>query len=310
MCKLVSIITGTYNRHNTLLKCIDNVSAQTYENIEHCIVSDGPDEYLRELHLCGWDGRNKYPIKFVETGRQWSQFLANSISAVPFQVAQWLASGEYIMWLADDEEITPDHVELLVNLLEEKDVDFVYSMSEIWFNPSLGRVLMPQAIGDVLPKNGNITHALFRAELLDYRGFMTHVGSGTDIDQIATWISSGASWAFLPKVTHVHRVDKFGDGEIQKEPQPLRGVVNKCNQVKDYVGQVVDNKTIVEIIDNDSIVIGSSYRKDLTTQYVVLMCVCGRQFVATLHALFTGKIPQCIHKMERDYERETESVST
>lgn len=226
--KLVSVITGTYNRHQLINKCIEQVRLQTYPNIEHCIVSDGPDVLLRTWHEKGWpevtiQHKVGVPIKFVETGRQWSQFLASSISAVPFQVAQWLTSGDYIMWLADDEELSTDHIEKLVDLLETKDVDFVYSKTEIWFNYALGRIYPPSVIGDPIPSNGRITQALFRAELLDYRGFMTHVGSATDIDQIAHWIEAGASWAFLNEITHTHRVDKFGDSKLNETKQPLRG---------------------------------------------------------------------------------------
>lgn len=233
--KLVSVITGTYNRPNLINKCIGEVRKQTYPNIEHCIVSDGPDPLLRIWAKTGWNEApykefaDDVPIKFVETGRQWSQFLAFSISAVPFQVAQWLASGDYIMWLADDEEITAEHIEKLVDLLEKEDVDFVYSKSECWFNTkaNLRFYAASNVIGESPPASGRITQALFRVELLDYRGFTTHVGSGTDWDQIKAWMDAGASWAFLEEVTHTHRVDKMGDRDLNQERQPLRGNLKK-----------------------------------------------------------------------------------
>jgi hypothetical protein len=76
----------------------------------------------------------------------------------------------------------------------------------------------------------NYASTIVQVELLDYRGFMTHVGSGTDWDQIYTWMQAGASWAFLDRITHTHRVDKMGDSgsETRKEKQVLRGqVTNK-----------------------------------------------------------------------------------
>lgn len=234
--KLVSVITGTYNRPRLINRCIDVVRKQTYPNIEHCIVSDGPDELLRLWSETNWpeveNKRDNIPIKFVETGRQWSHFLASSISAVPYQVAQWLASGDYICWLADDEEIMEDHIASLVDLLEQRDVDFVYSKTKIWFNPMMGFRFAnyEDEIGQPVPECGRITQALFRVELLDYRGFMTHVGSGTDWDQIKSWMDAGASWAFLDRVTHTHRVDKLGDTNTNKERQQLKG-----QRVKDEI---------------------------------------------------------------------------
>lgn len=223
--KLVSVITGTYNRPASLREAIQMVQEQTYSNIEHCIVHDGPasNDVKEVINKFIKNDSLSVPIKFVETGRQWSHFLANSISAVPYQVAQWLASGDYISWMADDEEYTIDHIEKLVNLLESADVDFVYPMSTCWFPFPAGRVRPPNTIGHATPRCGDITTALFRVELLDYRGFMTDVGSGTDWDQISHWMEAGASWAFLPEVTHTHRVDKFGDAGLNKTKQKLKG---------------------------------------------------------------------------------------
>lgn len=229
--KLVSIITGTYARPRELIKCIETVRAQTYPNIEHCIVHDGPlyeletetAEIIQQLIYCGNNNSN-VPIKFICTGRQWSHFLANSISAVPYQVAQWLASGDYLSWLADDETMEHNHIELLVNLLEECNVDFAYSKSEVWFNPNIdNRIRLPGVIGMNPPICGQITQALYRVELLDYAGFEPHIGSGTDWYQIDTWMKAGASWAFLDKVTHTHRVDKLGDRGLNKTKQILKG---------------------------------------------------------------------------------------
>jgi glycosyltransferase involved in cell wall biosynthesis len=228
MRKLVSVITGTYDRPRELLACINEVRKQTYPFIEHCIVHDGPAAQIIRDIVSDANNDSNVPIKFVETGRQWSHFLAMSISAVPFQVAQWLSSGDYIMWLSDDEEITEDHIESLVDLLEEKDVDFVYSKTEVWFHNSLQSSVSvaTDIIGADIPKSVDITQALFRAELLDYRGFMTHIGSRTDWDQVSHWMEAGASWAFLDRITHTHRVDKLGDRALKQERQPLKGWKN------------------------------------------------------------------------------------
>lgn len=223
--RLASVITGTWQRHDLLLEAIQNVREQTYWPIEHVIVSDGPDEGLRTLIFREQiRSDTSVPIRLVELGRNWSTFLAFSRSAVPFQVAQWMAGGEYLCWLADDERMAPDHIEALVNLLEKTDVDFVYSKSECWFAPGVNDGVQPMIIGEYPPRCGTVTNVLYRAELLDYRGFRTHVGSGTDWDQIDGWIKAGASYAMLDRVTHRHRIDKMGEGpDVRLVRQPLRG---------------------------------------------------------------------------------------
>lgn len=227
---LVSVITGTWQRHDLLAEAIENVREQTYRPLEHVIVSDGPDDELCRLidreQLADVIEESGVPIRLVELGRNWSTFLQFSISAVPFQVAQWMARGEYLCWLADDERMAPDHIASLVDLLETTDSDFVYSKSRLWFNPALG----PQyaghepIIGEDPPRCGTVTNVLYRAELLDYRGFEIHVGSGTDWDQVDHWMRAGARWAMLDRVTHSHRVDKIGEGtDVRMQRQPLRG---------------------------------------------------------------------------------------
>lgn len=236
MNKLVSAITGTYNRHDLLIESIESLAQQTYRPLEQVIVTDGRDRALitriaqeyREYRV----GPNEYcyknmTIRVTETGRQWSKFLAASITAVPFQVAQWMAQGDYLVWYSDDERMDPTHIEKLVNLLESTESDFVYSYARIVFNQELGMkyaLLPPRIIGTDPPRIGSITNALYRVELLDYRGFRTHIGSGSDHDQVLYWIECGARYAMLDEVTITHRVDKMGEGpDYKTERQPLYG---------------------------------------------------------------------------------------
>lgn len=219
---LVSVVTGTWQRHDLLLEAIENVRAQTYRPLEMVIVSDGPDERLAQMVYDATANVHDVDVHFAECGRHWSSFLAASMSTAPFLVAQLLARGPLQMWLADDERMTPDHIESLVDLLETTDSDFVYP--RVRLVPGPGVSLTPYVIGTDPPMFGTITHALYRAELLDYRMFTFSVGSATDWDQIAHWMAAGARWAMLDRVTLSHRLDKLGEGDhFRAERQPLRG---------------------------------------------------------------------------------------
>lgn len=223
---LVSAICGTWQRPDMLRELIENLRAQTYRPLELCIAiepseDEAVNERYRQVIEAARADTPAIPIKFVELGRHWSRFLANSISAVPFQVAQWLSSGAYLCWAADDERFLPEHVEKLVALAEAEQADFVYPRMGCYWHGDLTRDL--NWIGSPQPSRGQITHALFRADLLDYRGFTTHVGSGTDWDQIGAWIDARARWAFLPEQTMTHRSDKQGDNGEWRQRRPLRG---------------------------------------------------------------------------------------
>lgn len=214
---LVSVVTGTWQRHELLMEAIDNVRDQTYRPLEHVIVADGPDSDLRtEIEAARLDqiygGPTAGPrgervsMIFQELGFHSSSLFRDSISAAPFMVAQLLAQGEYQVWLADDERfLMPDAIERMVDLLELYEADFVYPQVEMWWADREERVV----IGTNPPQCGQFTHCLYRRSALD-KGmlFRTHVGSGTDWDACARTMASGARWAFLRDVTLSHRVDK------------------------------------------------------------------------------------------------------
>jgi hypothetical protein len=206
--KLVSVVTGTYNRHDLLMEAIENVRQQTYRPLEHVIVADGPDDELREYWENGDFGEyDEVPTRFFELGFHSSSLFTNSISAAPFMVAQLLARGDYQMWLADDERmLVPDHIEKLVDLLELYEADFAYPRVEMTWPNSDQRAV----IGCNPPRCGQVTHMLYRRDALDKGGlFRTHVGSGTDWDAFARLMASGCRWVFLNEVTLTHQVDKI-----------------------------------------------------------------------------------------------------
>lgn len=216
--KLVSVVTGTWQRHELLLEAIENVREQTYRPLEHVIVSDGPDPMLVDLiarqredrESCAHEVhpyRSDVPIRFAELGFWSSGLFTDSISAAPYMVAQLLARGDLQMWLADDERmLVPDHIEKLVGLIEEYDADFAYPKVRCYREPPTG---WDMVIGTNPPICGQFTHCLYKREALD-RGalFRTHVGSGTDWDACSRMMQNGARWAFLNETTLSHRIDK------------------------------------------------------------------------------------------------------
>lgn len=209
---LVSVITGTWQRHELLLEAIENVRAQTYRPLEHVIVSDGPDPRIDEIiqrahtdhaYLAG--GSDRYVrIHFQQLGRNWTSVLPDSFAAAPVLAGQLLARGEYQTWLADDERADPDHIESLVDLLEESGADFAYSQVRMWL---AGRPDYSWVIGSDPPLCGQITNTLYRSDLLKRGTYPLGAGMISDWALYQRWMQEGATWAFLPRVTFSHRAD-------------------------------------------------------------------------------------------------------
>jgi len=203
---LVSILTPTWERSELLAGAIENVRAQTYRPVEHVIVSDGQgDRATYELVMAALSSVSDVPIRYVALGRNWSSFLVDSFCAAPTTAAMLLAQGEYQAWLADDERMDPEHIELLVALLEARGADFAYSRVRMWMKGTEGSSWV---IGTDPPRCGQITNVVYRAEVLRHGLFAFGAGGIGDWATINRWINAGATWAYLDRVTLTHRADR------------------------------------------------------------------------------------------------------
>jgi glycosyltransferase involved in cell wall biosynthesis len=123
----VTVITATVGNPR-LRDNLASVSAQDHEDVEHLVIVDGPERYedveyeiekagdLRSLNLVklpypvgtnGWNGHRMY-------------------AAGPF-----LANGDFVMWLDDDNTLEPDHISSLLSVIKEKKLDWAYSFRNI-----------------------------------------------------------------------------------------------------------------------------------------------------------------------------------
>lgn len=125
----VTVITPTTG-NPFLGECIESVRNQTYKNVEHIVVVDGhsrwaqTDEVLKAAefpngaseHICILPyptGTNRYNGHRV------------------YGAATYFADGDYHIWLDDDNALEPDHIEKLVKLVQEKNLDWAFSFRKI-----------------------------------------------------------------------------------------------------------------------------------------------------------------------------------
>lgn len=100
---LVSVIIPTYNRREDLLRALETVRAQTYPNVEVIVVNDGGN-----------------PVADLATGQR-VRVLDRDVNVGPMAAINAglrEAQGEFVQFLADDDELYPDHLTRLVGALE------------------------------------------------------------------------------------------------------------------------------------------------------------------------------------------------
>lgn len=112
--KKVSVIIPTYKRAAFLTRAIDSVLASTYENVEIIVVDDNNagDEYRLETEK---EMNDRY------SGNEkvlYLQHPVNKNGSAARNTGIRVASGDYIMFLDDDDEFFPTKIEMQVRFLD------------------------------------------------------------------------------------------------------------------------------------------------------------------------------------------------
>jgi glycosyltransferase involved in cell wall biosynthesis len=125
----VSIITPTTGNSH-LAECIASVREQTYKNIEHIVVIDGKERWEKTNPILSAsafpNGVNEHVCVLpYPTGV--NRYNGHRV----YGAATYFADGDYHVWLDDDNILEPNHVESLVKLVQEKNLDWAFSFRKI-----------------------------------------------------------------------------------------------------------------------------------------------------------------------------------
>ena len=117
MSKKVSVIIPTYKRSEYLPRAITSVINTGWDNLEIIIVDDNSegDEYRKETENLMKDFLRKYPfIQYIKHKKNMNGSAARNSG---FRKS----TGDYIMFLDDDDEFYPEKIKEQVRFLEEHD---------------------------------------------------------------------------------------------------------------------------------------------------------------------------------------------
>ena len=125
----VSVITPTTG-NPYLAECIESVRAQTYKNIEHIVVVDGRERWNKAEEIL--------------LAAEFPNGVSEHVCVLPYPTGtdryngdriygalSFIANGDYFIFLDEDNALEPDHVEKLVALVKEKDLDWAFSLRKI-----------------------------------------------------------------------------------------------------------------------------------------------------------------------------------
>lgn len=132
--ELVSCIIPSYKRCDTVTRAIDSVLAQTYKNIEVCLVDDNipGDEYSVKLQeaIKKYEGNTR--VRYITQEKHINGAAARNAGIRA-------AKGEYIAFLDDDDEWLPEKVEKQVATIRSD--PSVEGVTVLWLRCKNGKVV-------------------------------------------------------------------------------------------------------------------------------------------------------------------------
>ena len=168
---LVSIIVPVYNAQNHIVRCLESIRKQTYENIEIILLNDGSKDVSLPLLKMYADVDSR--IVLVDK--------KNSGVSATRNLGLQLAGGDYLQFVDSDDTLEPNATELMVEKAVATDADMViahYNRVEPAQEKQAGRLAEAAAALGIVeqkeeaPKPDKVTPFGFLPEgLLDKRAF-------------------------------------------------------------------------------------------------------------------------------------------
>lgn len=111
----VSVIVPVFNAEAYLEQCLDSIIYQTFTNLEIILVNDGSTD--RSAAVCEEYAKRDNRV------RVYHKKLGGSGVGATRNTALTLVTGDYILFVDNDDWLEPTHIELLYQSLKEHDAD-------------------------------------------------------------------------------------------------------------------------------------------------------------------------------------------
>jgi len=216
----VSIITRTYKGRDAWLReAAASVYNQTYTNIEWIVVEDGGD--TAQPFVDSLPARAGLSVRFQGLEKRGRSFAGNA--------GLELSTGEYLLFLDDDDLLFPDHVEILaLELMHNNSVSGAYSLA--WEVQTQGAApdyqeMMHNTVFRQVFSRDVIQHHNFipiQAVMFKRKLYEQYDGFDEAMDQLEDWnlwmrYTSKDDFILVEKTTSIYRVPYHMDVRWQRQ---------------------------------------------------------------------------------------------
>jgi glycosyltransferase involved in cell wall biosynthesis len=185
---------------------------QTYEHLEVLVVGDHCDPATEAAVLGVKDPRVRF-VNLAERGvyptdpyRRWMV-----AGAAPMNAALAIAQGAWIAPCDDDDELTDDHVEVLLATARQRRLEFVWSKARMEIESGEWR----EAGGPDLARDGTTHGSVFYASQLRFFRYNDNawmLGQPGDWNMWQRMQRAGVRMGFVDQVTYVHYLEAHQRG--------------------------------------------------------------------------------------------------
>ena len=204
---LVTIRVATYHRPEWIARAIESCLAQTYERVEVLVVGDCctpetaaivrgfHDSRLRFENL---PARGLYPTERMARWRV--------AGTVPANAALLLARGAWITACDDDDEFTPDHVEVLLREARARRLEMVYSRANMEVHAGRWELLGSPPLREGHVTQGSVLYSL-GLRFLRFSTTCWRREQPADWNLWSRMEAIGVRTGFVDAVTYLHRLE-------------------------------------------------------------------------------------------------------
>lgn len=214
---LVSIIIPTYNRDHLIIETLDSVVAQNYVHWECLVVDDGSTDNTEEVlkTFINKDKRFKYYKRKNSKPKG-----ANTCRNMGLEHA----CGKYVVFFDSDDLMTPNHLEVKVQTMQNQTCDFMVAKTTYFNHPS-----RPTALEHLYQNNASgitaykfISHKVnwltcdvcIKTEIAKKLVFNEELQSGQEYNYFSRLTLLTTSTIFVNKILTLRR---YHDGSIRSQ---------------------------------------------------------------------------------------------
>lgn len=122
----ITVVTPTIGGAG-LARAVRSVQAQSYARLDHLVVADGPEAEAAVRKVLPDDPCRPVHLMTLPFNTGGGGFNGHRI----YGASVYLTQGRYIAFLDEDNAFEPDHIQMLMDLIEEKGLAWAYSLRSL-----------------------------------------------------------------------------------------------------------------------------------------------------------------------------------